>query len=220
MKEVKLPTKTALRISTLSSLTDLCTGKFGEPIAGFEKFDNTDHVVHVMSPTQVQVVTARSNAWAQREVLIDCILTETTPFPLSSPQKQTWLTQDEFIIALLSSFVPSDERANIAKLAGNATAEMVTTSQDDGVSQQVGVRSGAHLADQVNVKNIVRLQLYRTFREVDQPSSDFLFRLKQSGENIPQFAFFEADGGSWKLAALDNIRRFLNTRMGDATIVS
>jgi hypothetical protein len=231
LKPVEEPLTTAIRISTLSSLADLCTSKFRrvtEPPeasgvvftstgdAGFEGFDPVQHVVHVVSPTQVQVVTARSNVWKRREILIDCNLTETTPFKLG-----VFLNQDEFIIAVLSCFVQSKDRDYVAKLAGNAMAERVTTAQDDGVSQSMGTRAGATLAEKTTVKNIVNLQLYRTFREVEQPTSQFLFRLKQAEQNIPQFAFFEADGGAWKLTATENIARYLRTKLPDtASVVS
>lgn len=228
LKEVKLPSKEPLRIGTLSSLRSLCTGTFGGALfgtdvakeSGFEGFNADKHVVHVVSPMQVQVVTAQSNVWARREVLIDCNLPETTPFPLSTPKDQKWLAQDEFIIAALSAFVPTTTLKDITRLAGNATSEKVVTAQDDGVTQIIGTKAGAHLADQVSVKNIVSLQLYRTFREVEQPASDFLFRLKQSGENVPMFAFFEADGGAWKLTAVDRVATYLRAGMAGATIVS
>jgi hypothetical protein len=211
------PLTKALRISTLSSLIELCTGKFaaGEATTSFERFDPKAHVIHVVSEKQVQVVTALSNVWKDREVLIDCQLTETQGFPFGK-----FVKQDEFIIGLLSAFVSTPDRDLLAKLAGNATAEAVTTAEDDGVSQVMGVKSGAHLKDTTQVKNIVSLKFYRTFREVEQPRSDFLFRLRQSGDNIPEFALFEADGGTWKLEALENIARKLSSGLTEATVVS
>jgi hypothetical protein len=161
------------------------------------------------------VVSAASNIWKEREVLIECRLTETTPFPLGK-----FLKQDEFIIALLSCCVGIGDRDLVARLAGNATAEHVSTAQDDGVSQQIGVRSGAHLQTQETIKNIVDITLFRTFREVEQPVSPFLFRVQQSGENLPTFAFFEADGGAWKLKAIENVARFLRAGIPEAVVAS
>lgn len=216
IKPVDEPLVAPLQISTLSSLADLCTGKFGDKgQTAFEDFKRGSHVIHVCSPTLVEVVSAQSNHWKRREVLVQCKLTETTPFPL-----EKFLSQDDFIIALLSCCVQTEDRDYIAKLAGNATAEAISTAQDDGVSQTIGTRSGAHLQTQETVKNIINLQLYRTFREVEQPSSSFLFRLKQSGDNMPTFAFFQADGGAWKLTAVENIARYLRTKIPDAVIAS
>ncbi len=67
----------------------------------------------------------------------------------------------------------------------------------------------------------MEIQLYRTFREIQQPKSKFLFRLKQSETNLPTFAFFEADGGAWKLQAVEDIARYLRTKLpAEAIIVS
>src|SRR5579863_5848760 len=116
IKPVAEPKLTAIKISTLSSLTDLCSGNFAPagwvkgaspqlsvdtavPKCGFECFNPHDHVVHVVSHDQVQVVTAVSDCWKNRETLIDCNLTQTTAFTLGK-----FMGQDEFLIALLSCF--------------------------------------------------------------------------------------------------------------------
>jgi hypothetical protein len=213
IKPVVQPVVTALRISTLQSLIELLSEKFGD--TGFEGFDPAKHVVHVMSEKQVQVVSGQSNAWAQREILVDCLLTETVGFNFGNFQ-----TQDKFIIGLLSSFVQTPDRDDLARLAGSAKAEAVTLSHDDGIAQEITVKGGAHLVDKVTAKNLVKLAPYRTFRDVSQPVSDFLFRIQQSGDNLPTFALYEADGGTWKLDAIASIAAKLSAGLADATVVS
>lgn len=213
---VKSDSRTALEVSTLRALADLCTNKFGDDTSpGFEGFNPTAHVIHVANEKQVQVVTAQSDEWARREVLINCRLTETQEFPFCK-----FLSQDEFIIAVLSSCVPDLDRDYVAKLAGNALAEAISHSQDDGVSQTLNTKHGAHLQTQETVKNVVEVRLYRTFREVEQPKTKMLFRLKQSGDNLPTFAFFPADGGSWKLEAIENVSRYLRAAIPDAVVAA
>jgi hypothetical protein len=42
--------------------------------------------------------------------------------------------------------------------------------------------------------------------------AEFLFRLKGGSENsVPQVALFEADGGKWKVDAINEVRRYLDT---------
>jgi hypothetical protein len=48
-----------------------------------------------------------------------------------------------------------------------------------------------------------------SFRELDQPASDFIFRVKNGGG----FALFEADGGAWKIAAINAIAAWLKNRL-------
>ena len=58
------------------------------------------------------------------------------------------------------------------------------------------------------VPNPVTLAPFRTFRDVAQPASLFVLRVQGGGET-PNVALFEADGGAWRLAAIENIKKWL-----------
>ncbi|HUW08460.1 MAG TPA: hypothetical protein VM537_01965, partial [Anaerolineae bacterium] len=79
------------------------------------------------------------------------------------------------------------------------------------VSQTVSVRRGMSQTTQVVVPNPVTLKPYRTFREIDQPESPFLLRARnpKNEEGVPEFALFEADGGAWRLTAVERIKDYL-----------
>ena len=64
------------------------------------------------------------------------------------------------------------------------------------------------------VPNPVRLKPYRTFLEVEQPESEFIFRMKDCHGGIG-CAFFEADGGAWKIEATQNIKAYLQEELKD-----
>ncbi|MEB9782308.1 hypothetical protein P4K16_30685, partial [Bacillus cereus] len=53
--------------------------------------------------------------------------------------------------------------------------------------------------------NPVQLSPYRTFVEVEQPESKFVFRMREGA----RCGLFEADGGAWKLEAMNNIKEYL-----------
>lgn len=65
------------------------------------------------------------------------------------------------------------------------------------------------------------LRPYRTFREVEQPASRFVLRLQSGqGDGMPKAALFEADGGAWRLTAIEAIARWLRTaQMPDALAI-
>ena len=88
---------------------------------------------------------------------------------------------------------------------GNLTEDAVRTMTDDGVSQVTAVRTGVATVADVKVPNPVSLRPFRTFIEVDQPESRFIFRMREGG----RCAIFEADGGAWKLEAKKNIYNYL-----------
>lgn len=214
LKAMETPLRTALEISTLGSLIELCKADFKDKQA-FEGFDSEDHVIHVVDEERVQVVSALSNEWRKREVIIDCKLQGTIGFRFGQ-----YLSHEEFFIGVLANFTQTDDKDYVLRIAASVTAERVVTSDDDGISQGVGLKAGVSLKTQETLKNRVSLAPFRTFREISQPMSDFIFRVKQDGDQMPKLALFEADGGKWKLEARDNISRFLSAGIPDATIAN
>lgn len=116
---------------------------------------------------------------------------------------------EELIIALQSQFVKTDDRDLILKVVGNIKEDNIRETGDDGMSQAVTIKTGIASADDVKVPNPVTLAPYRTFLEVKQPESEFVFRMKEG----PRGAIFEADGGVWRNVAILNIRDFLEKEL-------
>lgn len=125
-------------------------------------------------------------------------------------------------IALQARFVKSGDRDLLLKVIGNLKEENVKQTGDDGTSQAVTINTGIASADDVKVPNPVKLAPYRTFVEVEQPSSEFVFRMKDG----PSAALFEADGGAWRNEAIANVRKHLESELkrwieiGRVTIIS
>lgn len=214
LKSLESPLRAALSISTLGSLVELCVGQFTDE-AAFEKYDIKTHIIHVVDEEHVQVVSAFSNAWAKREVLLDCKLDETIGFRFGQ-----FLSHEDFFVGVLAQFTQTDDKDYVLRIASNLTTERVVTSDDDGISQGVGLKAGVSLKTQETLRPRVKLAPFRTFREVAQPISEFVFRVKQDGDQMPKLALFEADGGAWKLEARENIARFLSAGITGATVAS
>jgi hypothetical protein len=123
-----------------------------------------------------------------------------------------FVEQEAFIIGLQAAFVPTVELANLVRIAGAIKDENISQRNDDGVTQTVNVRTGVALVREIEVQPIHTLAPYRTFREVDQPASRFLLRIRK-GHDGPTLALFEADGGPWKLAARAAIATYLNANL-------
>lgn len=112
---------------------------------------------------------------------------------------------EEMNIALQSKFTKTDDRDVLLKVIGNLKEDDVRKTSDDGISQAVTIQTGIASADDVLVPNPVTLAPYRTFLEVEQPSSEFIFRMRKG----PAAAIFEADGGAWRNEAIENVREYL-----------
>src|SRR5690625_3636883 len=118
---------------------------------------------------------------------------------------------EELIIALQSTFTKTDDRDLLLQVIGNVKEENVRNTGDTGFSQAVTIQTGVASADDVKVPNPVTLAPYRTFLEVEQPSSEFIFRMKDG----PRGAIFEADGGAWRNAAIANVREYLAKELNE-----
>ena len=112
---------------------------------------------------------------------------------------------EEAMIELRSKYQHTDDIDYLLKLLGSITLENSVKSDDNGLNQQVTVRKGIALTDNVPVKPIVKLKPYRTFFEVEQPESEFLLRIGDGG----RIGLFEADGGMWKMTARYTIKAYL-----------
>lgn len=117
--------------------------------------------------------------------------------------------QEEMNIALQSRFVSTPDREILLKVIGNLQESEVKQASDDGVSQQVQIKSGVASVADVKVPNPVSLAPYRTFLEVEQPISKFIFRMRSGMRS----AIFEADGGMWKIEATQKVKKYLEDEL-------
>ncbi len=163
-------------------------------------------IVHVISPTEVHLYSSL-DADRKREYLVE-VNAELPDFRFGS-----FIDHENFAIALQSKFVPNEDRDLVLKFAGTVEDGTVAEYGDDGVTQKATIKTGvASKADAV-VPNPVNLIPYRTFLEVQQPASDFIFRMKSSCG--VQCAIFEADGGAWKNEAMSRIKNYLALELSE-----
>lgn len=115
------------------------------------------------------------------------------------------------------------DRALLLKFAGTVESGTLAEYGDDGVTQKATVKTGIASKGDAIVPNPVKLKPYRTFLEVDQPVSEFIFRMKQDKYDGVLCALFEADGGAWKMEATERIKKYLESELkeySDFTVIS
>ena len=122
-----------------------------------------------------------------------------------------WKSQQEMIIALQSLVIPTESSAELLNMLKSMTDESSVTSRDNGVTQEVTVKTGVSLAKTVQVKPRVKLTPFRTFLEISQPESEYLVRVDKGN----QIGLFEADGGIWKLEAKKSIAMYFERELAD-----
>lgn len=201
LTRLKLPKAMALEVSTLTGFVDYVKSNFD---ATSEKL-----LVHVDSPSRIYLYSPL-NPDRERE----CYIEAAAILP-NNIQFDRFLDVEQFNIMLQSSFVDNNDRSLILKVIGNIKEEGIRQIGDDGVSQAATIKTGVASVNDVVVPNPVVLAPYRTFPEVIQPESKFIFRM-QSG---PKAAIFEADGGAWRNEAMKRIKNYLAEALKENTNV-
>jgi hypothetical protein len=93
--------------------------------------------------------------------------------------------------------------------------------KDDGTTQQVSASAGLAKVALVDVPNPVTLRPYRTFPEVEQPESEYVFRAKSGqGDDLPAVALFEVEDPSWRSTARLSIALYVKDHLADLTVIA
>lgn len=185
----------SVAVSTLSGLRDLIQAKL-------ESLDfPSAFLIHVEDETTVALKARESDEFGRRITLV-----KAKPVPYDRFKFGEWIDQEKFAIAVASLFADTEDRGYVLSMASTLTNDASQTSEDDGFTQRVNVKAGMRMKESVTLKPKVSLAPYRTFPEIAQPISDFVFRAKCDGEGRPYLMLVEADGGRWKIDAIARIR--------------
>jgi hypothetical protein len=197
------PKAEPIKMNTLSSLIEYLK-------AGIDIPFDACYFIHVQSPTKVSVFSPFLPD-KDRE----CLVEVTAQIPTFDFGR--FIDHETFCINLQSKFLndSNTDRALLLKFAGTVEAGTVAEYGDDGVTQKATVKMGIASKGEAIIPSPAFLRPFRTFVEVEQPESSFIFRMNQDrGSNI-QCALFEADGGEWKNRAMENIKTYLREALCD-----
>lgn len=195
---IKLPLPAALEVQSLTGIVDYIQSSFDYCVDAM--------LVHVLAHDHVELLSPLFST-GQRYTYM------TARAFASNFKFSQWYTLESFNIGLQSCFVRTDDINQILRVVGNIKDSAVRQYGDDGVTQQVTAKTGIASVEDVPVPNPVVLAPYRTFLEVEQPESRFVFRMRQ-GSQGPECALFEADGGAWVLEAMTRVKAYLMDKLG------
>lgn len=202
--DMYIPKANAIEMHTLTSLVDYIKSDVDEM--------SKKMIVEVASPTKVNLYS-QLDYNRDREKLVS-VTARVPEFSFNN-----FMDQEKFCINLQSKFIddPQTDRSLILKFAGTVEAGTVAEYGDDGITQKATVKTGIASKGDAIVPNPVKLRPYRTFLEVEQPISEFIFRMKQDKYDGINCAIFEADGGAWQIAATKAIKEYLQFELADMT---
>lgn len=164
-------------------------------------------IIHVKSPTDVLLYSGL-NAERKREYLFE------SEASVPSFRYDNWYDQERFLIELQANFEVTPDLVTIQKVSGNVEAKTTANYGDDGISQKTTIKQGIASKADVVVPNPVTLRPYRTFLEIEQPDSQFVFRISDDS-GAPRFKIVEAEGGLWRNEAMKRIREYFEKQLAD-----
>lgn len=165
-------------------------------------------ILHVTGPTRVMLYSKLDEDRVREGIAT--VTAELPDFAFGH-----FLPHEEFCIALQSKFMDTEDRKLLLKFAGTVEAGTVAQYSDDGVSQKATVKTGIASKGDAVVPGAVTLQPYRTFLNLEQPESQFIFRMRDGNRGV-ECAIFEADGGAWRNAARAAIHNYLEDEITKA----
>ena len=191
-----IPYADSIGMNTLSSLIEYIK-------SGVDTFGGK-MIIHVQSPTQVAMYSALDVERNRENVVV--VRANVPEFSFNQ-----FMDHEAFCIGVQSKFVDNidTDKALLLKFAGTVEAGSVAEYGDDGVTQKATIKTGIASKGEALIPSPASLQPFRTFVEVDQPDSSFIFRMKDDKYKGIQCALFEADGGAWKISAMEAIKAYL-----------
>lgn len=192
------PKAGSIELSTLSSLVDYIKSNVDKMLGPM--------IIHVQSPTRV-VMFSNLDGDRKRETLVE-VRAKLPHFDFNR-----FIEHEAFCIGLQSKFLPGEDRDLLLKFAGTVESGTVAEYGDDGVTQKAVVKTGMTSKSEAIVPSPAKLAPYRTFVEVPQPSSSFIFRMQD--KRGVECALFEADGGAWEAEAMQSIKAYLESALAD-----
>jgi len=201
------PARTTLEVSTLSGLVaayKIAIDKLGTRVA-----------VIIDDPFTVTLMDLDSDEFGLRQDYVIAKHSEEKPFPFD-----TYLDPEPFLLQFRARFLWNDNAVTIQQLCSTIGAATGVAVSDDGISQEVTVKSGTITKSAVQLPaDGITLIPVRTFGDANPVEAKFLLRMKGVKDALPKIALFEIDP-MWKLYTVASIRKYLAEQLPDAVIIS
>ncbi len=179
-----------------------------------------DVIVHIVSHNEVAIYSKLFGDFKQREcyALARC---GNIDFDFGE-----FYDSEAFNIAMQACFTEYDQsskygiagidKADVLMFSKSVCARAEAGVDDDGITQEVTIKTSVVSKENAVLPNPVKLCPYRTFTEIEQPESSFVFRVNKN----MNFALFEADGGAWKNEARKRIKEYLTTVIPSLVVIA
>lgn len=201
---IKPPIPPSIDVSTLTGLRDFVLKKCSKELYGFilvTAFDRVSFLGELVEP------------FLDRPLLCEA------KSQIESFKFDEYHGMEEFIIGLEANFEKTENLVSVLQIASAVTDVKSTDYTDDGFSTDIVLKEGVIRRGNATIKNPILLKPRRTFHEIDQVESAFIFRLQKGSDGI-EFALFEADNGAWQDVAMQRIKEWLEKEIAGARVLA
>ena len=202
--EIGEPHPEPFTVHTLDAVIKYCTE---DPDGNKDKL-----VVRVDGPTTV-IVMSKMRPDNTRECYVTCKAYGGGNFDRYLNQ---FSAHEDVMIFLQTHFLFTDSKAELMRVIGKIDDSEAINVSDDGVSQNIIVKSGAAMREAQDMENPASLIPRRSFPEIILEQVAYIVRLQSKNEGVmPGVGIFECDGGNWKVDAVNKIGSYLADKLPD-----
>jgi hypothetical protein len=201
-------TPKTFEVSSLAALAALIRGNVDEIQSGSVG-------LHVVDPFIVELVSIKSDKFGRRHVYARAKHAKETPFVFD-----VYHVPEKFRIDFIASFFFNEDATKVLQLISSLGSGDAVAVRDDGLSQEVEVKSGTVTRAAVSLpQDGIPLTPWRTFRDVAPVTSKFLLRLKGVKDQLPQVALFEIDA-KWRIDTITSIQHWLERNVEGVPVIA
>lgn len=191
------PTPSPIKISSLGGIIDY--------ISTVDEKISSPSFIHVESHCQVNVVDSLN-------VDMDRNIFAFAKCPHDRRRGKDWYDLESFIITIKSDFVQDENTDKLLNISSKIDLSDTASLKDDGISQEVSLKSGVHLVNKTEIPSLIKLRPYSTFTEIEQPACDFVYRVRKKEHSV-QIGLFECENANWQVQAVNDIYNYLKDKV-------
>lgn len=185
--------------------------------ANIDGHDKTELFINIQAPGELVIFKKHDSKKKERDIIAgaDCF----TPAIYDDHGfLDNYQDIESALVGLRTRFENTPDREKIIKLLGNIVDKNEVETGDDGMTQSTVTRKGIAMREKEEVPLMLELIPYRTFPEIDQPSSWYIIRLR-SGEQGVSVAIYEVKDNQWKVKAMQRIKDYLADKIKEVKII-
>ena len=198
----------ALKVSSLYAIVDYLE-------KNIDKLKLDELLIIIESYNEVNLISNINGTNKARNCYLNC------KYDNDHDNMKYYQGHEEFLINLRTNFAFTDDMGKILTYISKLKIDDSMEYADDGITQKASVKKGISgaLTDKQSLPSIVSLAQYKTFKEIEPLRSEYLFRVRNGGNQNIECALFPSDGKLWQHKYKLDIKSWLQEKIKNVAII-